>query len=68
MPHSYCSFCIGHPILDYKHVRSHQHMNNIRKLPMEEGNEWWKIPPEELFIYLNKNSIDKYNGRKKITK
>lgn len=45
-------------------------MNNIRKLPMEEGNEWWKIPPEELFIYLNKNSIDRYNGKfkKKSTK
>lgn len=63
MPYSYCSFCVGHPILDYKHIRSNQHMNNIRKLPMEYGKEWWTISKDELFDYLNKRSIDKYNGK-----
>ena len=46
------------------HVRSHQHMNNIRKLPMKIGEEWWTMKTEDLFNYLNKNAIEKYNGNK----
>jgi len=65
MPYEYCSFCIGHPILEPKHIRSHQHMNNIRKLPMEYGKEWWTMSKEELFNYLNKKSIEKYKNSTK---
>ena len=64
MPYYYCSMCLGHPKLDYIHVRSHQHMNNIRKLPMKIGEEWWTMKTEDLFNYLNKNAIEKYNGNK----
>ena len=56
-----CHLCIGHHVLNTQHIRSHQHMNNIKKLPMEYGKEWWTMSTEELYDYLNKNSIDKYN-------
>jgi len=55
MPVNYCSLCIGKPILNYSHVRSHQHMNNIRKLPMTSGQEWWTMDTKDLYNYLNKN-------------
>lgn len=50
-----CSLCLGKHILTYQHVRSRQHLNNIRKLPMEVENEWWKWKYEDLFQYLNRN-------------
>lgn len=56
---NYCNFCIGRPFLDIRHIRSHQHMNNIRKLPMTPGKEWWTMKTEDLFNYLNKNSRNK---------
>lgn len=62
MPQDYCNFCIGHPILDAKHIRSRQHTHNIRKLPMEPGQEWWTMKKEDLFNYLNKNSIEKHKN------
>ena len=55
-----CSLCIGNHILCVQHIMSHQHMNNIRKLPMTPNHEWWTFSKDELFNFLNKNKYVKY--------
>ena len=48
MPYNFCTLCLGNSKMDYFHVRSHRHLNNIKKLPLN----YHLMTTDEVFKYL----------------